>query len=592
MNPRLVCIDGLRKGEVFSISEPVYTIGREENNTLCLLDLSISRRHCSIRWANAEQVEIVDHKSRNGTFVNGIPIKVRELSDRDQVRLGNNEFLFLLSQESQTTPGSAVLRSDQFIETKVVAYLRGQDSHYLEPAALHLVGADPERIHKNLKALIELSSLLRTTKGLEELSKDFLRLVFDTVPASEGALLLLNSLALEPSWSFGWRRDIGEAHEVIVNEKLVRDALLSDSAVLGGALHTQKESGANTEMVQAELVAPLAGPSEPIGTVYLTTRGSEDSFNEDHLEIVAAMARLAGFAIYDAREVEQLRSENARLHNEISLEHNMVGDSPKMQRVYQLIAKVAPTESTVLITGESGTGKELVARAIHQNSSRSKGPFIAVNCAALTETLLESELFGHEKGAFTGAIYRKSGKFEEANGGTIFLDEIGELTPSLQAKLLRVLQEREFERVGGIRPVVVDVRVIAATNKELRKQIADRQFREDLYYRLNVVAIRMPPLRERVEDIPLLANYFLSKFSRRLGRKVSGLSSGVRAILINYEWPGNVRELENALERAIVLGTSDHLLIEDLRNRFWTRFLLNKQLLPVFMTLSARLSRT
>jgi two-component system, NtrC family, response regulator HydG len=217
-----------------------------------------------------------------------------------------------------------------------------------------------------------------------------------------------------------------------------------------------------------------------------------------------------------------------------------------------------------MLSGESGTGKELAARAIHQNSKRANKPFMAVNCAALAESLLESELFGHEKGSFTGALAQKKGRLEIADGGTVFLDEIGELSPALQVKLLRVLQEREFERVGGTRTIKVDIRVVTATNKDLETAVNDGSFRQDLYYRLNVVSLEMPPLRDRQEDIPLLANYFAAKYSEKCNRRVTGISTEAQARLRNYDWPGNVRELENAIERAVVLGTTEHILLEDL----------------------------
>jgi len=229
-----------------------------------------------------------------------------------------------------------------------------------------------------------------------------------------------------------------------------------------------------------------------------------------------------------------------------------------------MIAKAAPADSTVLIQGESGTGKELVARAIHAGSRRSGKPFLAINCATLSETLIESELFGHERGAFTGAVAQKRGKLEVADGGTLFLDEVGELAPVLQAKLLRVLQEREFERVGGTRPIRVDIRLMAATNRDLEQPAESGLFRRDLYYRLNVIALVAPPLRERREDIPLLARYFVAKYAEKTGRRIAGISPAARACLMRYDWPGNVRELENAMERAVVLGSSDLIEPEDL----------------------------
>lgn len=241
-----------------------------------------------------------------------------------------------------------------------------------------------------------------------------------------------------------------------------------------------------------------------------------------------------------------------------------VGSSPLMQEVFKTIGKVSASDSSVLIHGESGTGKELVARTLHQYSQRKNMPFVTINCGAIPEGVLESEFFGHEKGAFTGAYNRKTGKFEYADGGTVFLDEIGEMSPLLQVKLLRVLQEREFERVGGNEKVVVDVRIVAATNKNLRQSISEKTFRADLFYRLNVVSIVIPPLRQRKEDIPLLAAYFRDKYCAKLGIEPKKISVEALKILQDYNWPGNVRELENIVEHAIVMGNGQVILVEDL----------------------------
>ena len=239
---------------------------------------------------------------------------------------------------------------------------------------------------------------------------------------------------------------------------------------------------------------------------------------------------------------------------------NLVGESPEMLAVFKTIRQVAPAAASVLLLGESGTGKELFAQALHQNSSRSARPFVKVACAALPETLLESELFGHEKGSFTGAIYTRAGRFEAADGGTLFLDEIGDISPTVQVKLLRFLEQREFERVGGNKTFKVDVRIVAATHRDLRKKVDEGGFREDLYYRLNVIEISIPPLRQRPGDIPLLAQHFLKKYAAANGKEIEGLSDEVMALLLAHRWPGNVRELENALERAVVLATEPQLL--------------------------------
>ncbi len=264
---------------------------------------------------------------------------------------------------------------------------------------------------------------------------------------------------------------------------------------------------------------------------------------------------------------QRLIEENLSLHHKLEERYrfeNIIAKSPRMQQVIEVIKVVARSNATVLITGESGTGKELVARAIHSQSHRKERPFVAVSCAALPESLLESELFGHERGAFTGAHIQRKGKFEAANRGTLFLDEIGEMSANIQVHLLRVLEEKEFSRVGGNEPIRVDVRVISATNKDMKKAIAGGSFREDLYYRLNVVTIDLPPLRERREDIPLLAQHFLNKFATENGKDISGFSPKATEFLLMYDWQGNVRELENAIERAVILARGSLIEAADL----------------------------
>jgi two-component system response regulator PilR (NtrC family) len=271
-------------------------------------------------------------------------------------------------------------------------------------------------------------------------------------------------------------------------------------------------------------------------------------FNVDELKL----------KVRKALERRDLQQENALLKRALQSTHqfsNIIGRSPAMQAVFQLIQTIAPTASTVLVSGDSGTGKELVARAIHFNSPRRDRPFVALNCGALPETLLESELFGHMRGAFTGADANKKGLIEVAEKGTIFLDEIGEMSPMMQVKLLRVLQERKFRRLGGTEEIEADIRIIAATNKDLSKLVAEGRFREDLFYRINVIPVRLPPLRDRLEDIPLLAEHFLSKYAGQMGRKISGIAPGAMRRLQVYSWPGNIRELENAIERAVALET-------------------------------------
>ncbi len=279
--------------------------------------------------------------------------------------------------------------------------------------------------------------------------------------------------------------------------------------------------------------------------------------------------------IYVNKAISMFRvvKENRQLRDAVKSQFsfgNIIGKSKVMQDVYETIRKVAPTNATVLIEGESGTGKELVAKSIHFNSPRREKPFVAVNCSALAENLLESELFGHEKGAFTGAVTMKKGRFELADRGTLFLDEIGDLSPGLQVKLLRVLQEKVFERVGGVRPILINIRIIVATNKNLKQELKYERFREDLYYRLNVVHIGLPPLKQRKEDIHLLVNHFINKYAQeRTSRTpITGVDQSVERLFYDYSWPGNVRELENVIERAMILSPGENIKVSDLPTIF------------------------
>jgi Nif-specific regulatory protein len=363
-------------------------------------------------------------------------------------------------------------------------------------------------------------------------------------------------------------RQAGEAQLVKVSRTVARQVLEQGIAILGtdvansGDLR-EVESLAASE-VRSLLCVPLTVFQRVIGCIYLDSSSIGTLLHEEHLQLVTAIAGISAVALENARRLQWLEQENERLTVEISQERSLVGEGVRMKEVYQFLKRAAPTDSTVLIEGESGTGKELAARALHRNSPRASKLFVAINCAAIPETLLESDLFGHERGAFTGAGSLKKGRLEVADGGVVFLDEIGELAPALQVKLLRVLQEREFERVGGIQPIKVDIRLIAATNCNLEQAVRNGEFRQDLYYRLAVLKITMPALRERREDIPMLARHFVQKHAKRCKVKPRPISREALSRMVNYDWPGNVRELENAIEHALVLGSSDMILPEDL----------------------------
>jgi Nif-specific regulatory protein len=472
------------------------------------------------------------------------------LEHGDRVRIGDSQFLFLTHEGDSMSKSSDV----RIEETQVIS---GSTVQIRFDHAIYLMGRD-------LSALMKVSTTINSIRGLDDLLERLLELLFEVVPAQRGAILLTNEGTFETSLVFGLHRTHGKDRAVTVSRTFVQQVLRDGVALLandGVSEWTEASDSLISTGAQSVMCVPLILFDRKIGVLYLDTTSPRDPFNNDHLKLVAAISGIAAVAIENARQFEWLETEKERLLSDVNIEHNMIGETAAMQRVYHFISKVAPTDATVLISGESGTGKELAARAIHRNSKRSQKAFMAVNCAALNESLLESELFGHEKGSFTGALAQKKGRLEIADGGTIFLDEIGELTLALQVKLLRVLQEREFERVGGTVTLKVDLRVIAATNKNLEEA---GEFRQDLYYRLNVVSLEMPPLRERREDIMLLANYFADKYGARCNRKLRGFSTEARNYLTAYDWPGNVRELENAIERAVVLGTTDLILPEDL----------------------------
>ena len=566
MNHRLAVRDGPLKGSVYVLDNNEFSVGRNPSNRLAVSDPSLSRQHCVIAF-NGGHFEVRDLDSRNGTFVNGVPVHERVLADGDEIQIGNSLFLFL-AEETPAAPSPAVRLDERGPLSGATVVLRGEDSRYFSPEKVATSPLPALRVARDLRALLKISTTVSSVRKLEVLERQLMECIFEVVPAARGAILLTGDNPDEFASVFSWDRTSGALAPFPVSGTVVRKVLLEKVGVLSADVMGDSALGSAGSLVAAEtrslLAVPLAVFDRVLGLIYLDTADPKARLDQDHLELMTAVAAISAIALENARHVERLEDENSRLKAEINIQHNMVGESAPMRTVYRFVSRVAATDSTVLITGESGTGKELVARAIHQNSPRAGKPFVAINCAALTETLLESELFGHEKGAFTGAVAQKRGKLEVAEGGTVFLDEMGELAPSLQAKLLRVLQEREFERVGGTRPIRIDVRVIAATNRDLAENAKSGTFRQDLYYRLNVVSVEMPPLRQRREDIPLLAAYFAARAGERSKRHVLGVAPEARACLMNYDWPGNVRELENAIERAVVLGLSDFILPEDL----------------------------
>jgi transcriptional regulator with GAF, ATPase, and Fis domain len=563
---RLEVVSGPLKGKLFPLTSDEVSIGRDPSNEISLLDSLVSRRHCLIR-KEANGFRLVDLESRNNTFVSGVPVMDRVLAHGDQIRVGNSILVFQ-GAGSDTAPVNASLQFDATpMPGAATVILRKEDARYLQPSRPDGLPATARTV-RDLNVLLEFSRTLNSVRGLAALQEKVLEAVLAIVPADQAAVLLSEDGVGGFSSIVGRHRRLGPNQPIHASQTILSRVLEENLAVLSNDVQSDaayREADSLLERkVHSVLAVPLEVQGKMLGVMYLDASSPGARFDSDLLEFVATLGNITALAIENARHLERLGGENRRLYEELNIHHSMIGESKAMHEVYDFVSRVAGRDSTVLISGESGTGKELVARAVHANSSRTNKPFVAINCAAITETLLESELFGHERGAFTGAVSQKKGKLEVAEGGTVFLDEIGELAVPMQAKLLRVLQEREFERVGGTRSIKLDVRLIAATNRDLKEASRTGTFRPDLYYRLNVVSLHMPALRERREDIPLLAAFFAAQYGEKVKRRVAGISPEARACLQRYDWPGNVRELENAIERAVVLGSTELILIDDL----------------------------
>jgi Nif-specific regulatory protein len=417
-----------------------------------------------------------------------------------------------------------------------------------------------------LTALLEVSQALGSTLDIRAAVEKVLEILDRELGMKRGAIALLEGEGdLKIQYAYGlsegerqrgrYKVDEGVTGKVVASGRPIIVPQVSKEPLF---LYRTRKRSPDTE--ESFICVPIKDRRKTVGALSITYPYKQNRNYEDSVQLLTIVTSMIAQSLKLAQLVEQeraqLQDENALLKRELQQKYdfrNIVGTSKEMRDVYEQIAQVAPSGATVLVRGESGTGKELVAHAIHYNSPRSSKPFVKVNCAALPESLIESELFGHEKGAFTGAVARKRGRFELAEGGTLFLDEIGDLSPAMQVKLLRALQEREFERVGGTETIKVNVRLITATNVDLEQAVSDGRFRSDLYYRLNVFSIYLPPLRERKTDILLLADHFLEKYGRQNGKRIKRISTPAIDMLMSYHWPGNVRELENVVERATLV---------------------------------------
>ncbi|MGD9247747.1 MAG: sigma 54-interacting transcriptional regulator [Desulfobacteraceae bacterium] len=422
-----------------------------------------------------------------------------------------------------------------------------------------------------IQHLKEISTWVSSVQNLDKLLELIIESASQVVQAKAASLLLVDNKTktLFFQVATGAKRDEIKGYRVKMGQGIAGQVAQSGEALLIADVandprwykEISQSIGFETQSIAC---VPLKIGSDTIGVVQIIDKKDGSQLQESDMNLLNEFTALAALAIGHAQNIQQVKRENKDLKDELQIRHQMTGKSAALKKVISDGLKVANSKASALILGESGTGKELLARLIHRAGPRKDKPLVILNCAAMPETLLEDELFGHEKGAFTGAVGRKVGKFEVAHEGTIFLDEVGEMTPGMQAKLLRVLQEGNFYRVGGNIPISVDVRVLSATNKKLEEEVAENRFREDLYYRLNVVQINMPNLRERIEDIPLLAEHFLNLFKEETVNPNLTISKAAMQKMIQYTWPGNIRELRNAIERAVVMGNGVEILPEDL----------------------------
>ena len=593
----LVIREGAKWSDVFRlVPGQAITVGRASTNQIVLKDERCSRTHASISVVD-DAWTVRDLGSRNGTMVGEKLLQADwVLQSGDVIRIGHSQLMFVYNlaeafgeataathrpSEAERRPLEASVVDDSLElaaeEPATITHRRGQTRYFERRGAEEGTEAP---IGRGAAQLCRLAFELAKAPDVASLADLTLSSLFECTHTDAGAVLLLPEEQLvEPR---------GEALEVVasrcaggryqrLSHFLATTVMREGEAVLARNVIGDSVMGSPDSQgqfhVQSLICAPLRRAGVVSGVIHLYSTAEASGPDPEDLEFTLAVAETLAVALANVRRrqelaenLTQVRTEIVQLRERLGVESDIVGRSPLVRRVREEIALAAASRATVLIRGESGVGKELVARAVHYNSPRAKNVFVCLNCAALSEELLASELFGHERGAFTGATDRKIGKFEAAHKGTLMLDEIGEMSSGIQAKFLRVLEGHPFERIGGNKPLAVDVRVIAATNRDLEQDVAAGRFRRDLYFRLHVLEIVVPPLRKRADDIPILAHHFLQRYVAETGKKIHGFTAAALEQLVQYRWPGNVRELKNVVERAVVLcvnteiGPSDLLL--------------------------------
>jgi Nif-specific regulatory protein len=548
----------------YEITKKVIKIGRKPSNDVSLSDPFVSREHAEIVVLDDGGYELRDLGGENPVKVNGRIISQHRLRDGDKLAMGQSLLIFKTDAPCVST--SVEMLAAEELSEKAVE-IASLDAKKTMPFSLDNVDTKDvvslQRDHQRLMLLYEFGKAVNShLEDHDEMLEEIMNAALKTLKAERGFIALVDENSGELSCELV-RSEAGTdlSEKLEVSRTIVHKVLNEGVSIMtvNAQEDTQfdKAKSIREYDIRSAICAPLVFREEILGVVYLDNRGSTGSFSQDDQMFLIALCHQAGVALGNARLHRRVVQENVWLENTLKPKFQVVGESERMKRVFDTVKKVAPADITVLIEGETGTGKELVAKAIHALSPRREHAFIPVNCAAIPKELIESELFGHEKGAFTGATSAREGKFQAAHGGTIFLDEIGDMSLDLQAKVLRILEDRELQRVGGSKSIQVDVRIIAATNKDLAKAVEKSAFREDLYYRLNVVALKLPPLKERKKDIIPLAEYFIA------GR-VKKISSKAKRLMESYDWPGNVRELRNCVDRAVVLGDGKIIQPEDL----------------------------
>jgi len=591
----LVIREGSKWTDVFRlVPGQSVTIGRAPTNQIVLKDDRCSRNHAEL-FLSGDQWTLRDLDSRNGTVIGDQIVKGdRVLVPGDVVRIGRSQLVFVHTLSQAFSESTAIVRRPESVDESVlpvtddesdvladydpttIMHRRGQ-TRFLEPGAEEASGIS--KAGEAAAKLCRLAFDLAKAPDVARMAEVALAGLLDGTRVDAGAVFLLprdyhgtpmaNDLALVASRTSSERRYHRPPNFLASTVMREGEAVLARN-VLGDSSVGSRDSKGEIPATSV-ICAPIRRGQEMMGLIHLYSTDPDRAPDPEDLEFTLAVADTVAVALSNlnrqrelTEHLVQIRNENVELRERLGVQSEIVGRSPVIHEITEEIARAAASKATLLIRGESGVGKELVARAVHFSSPRRKEPFVCLNCAALSEDLLASELFGHERGAFTGATDRKIGKFEAAHQGTLILDEIGEMSLSIQAKFLRVLEGHPFERVGGSKPVSVDVRVIAATNRDLEKDVGENRFRRDLFFRLRVLEILVPSLRKRPEDIVPLATHFLERFRAETGRKIQGFTPAAISQLLAYRWPGNVRELKNVVERAVVLCRGEYIDQQDL----------------------------